>query len=126
MNRFVYAACLSLATATAAFAQAPGLSGSWEGEVTQIGPGTYRGGYAAKMTLNGATGNIDYPGLSCGGELRFYERRGQAFAYRERLTYGVERCINAGLVSVTPLDGGAVRWEWSMDSSASGTLQRSK
>ena len=66
MNRFICAACLSLAAMGTASAQAPGLSGSWEGDVTQIGPGTYRGGYPAKMTLSGASGKIDYPSLSHG------------------------------------------------------------
>ena len=105
--------------------QAQELTGSWDGTVTQYGPGTHRGTYEAKMALDGKTGTIDYPSLGCGGKLVFIELRGSAYAYRERLSYGIDRCVNYGLVTVVRTEGG-LQWEWTMDIVGKAVLKPSR
>jgi hypothetical protein len=92
--------------------------------VVQNGPGDERSEYAAEISLDGEHGTIDYPSLGCGGVLLFVDQRGKASAYRERLTYGVDRCVDYGLVLVVQR-GDALQWEWRFDVTAAGTLQGS-
>lgn len=120
-----YIALVLIFVAPTAHAQSPTLVGTWEGEVTQTGPGSYVGRYPAKIALDGRSGTIEYPSLSCGGEMRFIEMRGSAYAYREIINYGKDRCVQVGLVIVKPTEEG-LEWEWSFDSIAKGTLRRSK
>ena len=112
------------ALAGTASAQTPPPAGSWEGEVVQLGPGTYSGKYPAKIAFEGNAGKIDYPSLSCGGQLQFIEARGFSFAYREVLTYGKDRCIQGGLVTVFRVEGG-LQFLWTLDSVATAILKPS-
>lgn len=111
----------SVLVAEAAVADA--LSGSWSGTVTQ----SDRRSYFTRMKLNdsGSGGSIDYPALRCGGTLTFEGRKGSAFTYRERITYGVGTCTDGGLITITPINDEPkqLQWTWiGRSSTVIGTL----
>ncbi len=102
-----------LLAATLAGSSAPSqtLSGQWCGEAEQTGPGDYRSRWSATLVLEESMGRMDYPSLGCGGTLTFERAEGRVDFYRERITYGRERCIDGGLVGVQSLQA-SVHWEW--------------
>ena len=87
------------------------LSGSWCGLGEQTNPDGTRHNWTARMRLMGPEGRMDYPSLDCGGTLTFERAEGNVHFYRERITYGRDRCIDDGLVAVE-LMGTSVRWSW--------------
>lgn len=120
---------LSLAAVLALAAggvQAAGLSGSWDGNVTQDNPpATYR----LEMILYGDIGNINYPSLGCGGNLEFIRTDGTTYWYREHITYGKDKCIDGGIIQIRrhPL-GDPNSWIWQWDGAgitAKGVIQGS-
>ena len=92
-------------------ARAQTLSGSWCGIGEQTNPDGTRHQWTARMRLAGPEGRMDYPSLDCGGTLAFERAEGDVHFYRERITYGRDRCIDDGLVAVEAV-GTSVRWEW--------------
>ena len=104
--------CLCLALAAATGAEAQTLKGHWSGLVEQTGPGAVKDRYVATLTLDGATGAMDYPTLLCGGDVSFVSRAGDTSVYREHITRGP--CIDAGTISVRPSKGG-VLWTWTAE-----------
>jgi hypothetical protein len=106
-GQLVLFACLMVAGA----AQAQTLSGQWCGMADQVGPGQYRSEWSARLLLHGATGQMHYPSLNCGGSLTFVGQDGGAYFYRERISYGRSRCFDGGFVSIEPM-GATVRWRW--------------
>jgi hypothetical protein len=106
--------CLRLALLwplAASPAEAQTLSGQWRGWGVQTGPGDYRSEWSANLSLDGATGHMEYPSLQCGGTLTFERREGNVHVYRERITYGRDGCLDNGLVGVEPV-GASMRWQW--------------
>jgi hypothetical protein len=85
------------------------LKGHWSGLVEQTGPDAVKDRYVATLTLEGPIGAMDYPTLSCGGDVSFVSRSGDTSVYREHITHG--DCIDGGTVSVRPSSGG-VLWSW--------------
>jgi hypothetical protein len=92
-------------------AHAQTLSGTWCGVGEQTDPDGRKSYWSAHMRLMGAHGRMDYPSLACGGTLDFERIEGPVHYYRERIDYGLERCIDDGLVAVKPV-GASIRWEW--------------
>ena len=92
-------------------AQAQVLSGHWCGIGEQTNPDGAKSFWTARMRLAGTEGRMDYPSLDCGGTLAFERSDGAIDVYRERITYGHDRCIDDGLVAVERM-GTSVRWEW--------------
>lgn len=89
---------------------AAGLGGSWDGQVTQDDPPS---SYAMEMQLYGDVGNINYPTLGCGGNLKFIKTDGTTFWYQESLTHGVDQCINGGVIQLRRHAlGDDTTWEW--------------
>ena len=92
-------------------AEAQTLSGQWCGWGQQTGPGDYRSAWSGNLSLDGATGHMEYPSLQCGGTLTFEGVDGNVHWYRERITYGHDRCLDGGRVGVEP-EGTSMRWQW--------------
>jgi hypothetical protein len=92
-------------------AQAQTLTGHWCGIGEQTNPDGAKSHWTARMRLTGPEGRMDYPSLDCGGTLTFERAEGDIHVYRERITYGRDRCIDDGLVAVEPA-GTSVRWDW--------------
>ena len=97
---------------------APGLpalaqkaGGTWRGQVLQPDPDGRTEVYPVRMTINDSGGTIDYPTLSCGGTLTRLRAIGDVVEYREKLTYGVDRCIDNGTVGVR-IKGRLLLWHW--------------
>jgi hypothetical protein len=90
---------------------AQSLSGSWCGLGEQTNPDGTRHHWTARMRLAGPEGRMDYPSLDCGGTLTFERAAADVHFYRERITYGRDRCIDDGLVAVEAVET-SVRWEW--------------
>lgn len=94
-------------------AYAEGLGGSWEGKVTQDNPSST---YPMEMNLYGEKGNINYPSLSCGGNLEFVRTDGKSYWYREHLTYGKDKCIDGGMIQMhRHALGDDTYWDWRWD-----------
>lgn len=93
------------------------LMGQWSGTVYQTPAGS-SSSYPAQMALNGDSGSMDYPSLQCGGQLAFLRQDGNTYYYRETITYGKNKCITGGTISVVPT-GNSVQWNW--DGSYQGT-----
>jgi hypothetical protein len=70
------------------------------------------------MHLYGSVGNIGYPSLGCGGNLDFIRTDGTSFWYRERLSYGKNKCIDGGTIQMRahPL-GDTTSWVWTWEGS---------
>jgi hypothetical protein len=101
------ALCLLIAGST----EAQTLSGSWCGVGEQTNPDGSKSHWTARMHLAGQHGRMDYPSLDCGGTLTFVRAEGLIHFYRERITYGRDRCVDGGLVAVEPVEA-SVRWNW--------------
>jgi len=84
--------------------------GKWSGNVKQWG--AKMPDYAVEMDLDlSGGGSIGYPGLECGGTLTFIRKEERSFFYRERITYGKEKCIDGGTLRLTPRDD-KLDWYW--------------
>jgi hypothetical protein len=123
MRRFQQTLSLALfAACLATGAQGQTLKGHWSGLVEQSGPGAVKDRYVATLTLDGATGAMDYPTLDCAGDVAFVSRTRDTSVYREHITRGP--CIDAGTISVRPSSGGLL-WTWSAEGvTASGRFYR--
>lgn len=108
--------------------------GDFRGPILQDNEGQTRE-YPARISLgrDGPPGTVlgtsDYPTLPCGGELTLRERLpGGGVVLREQLTYGTDRCIDGGTVTLTRVDGrDAITYSWTRapaDGRSSGVLAR--
>ena len=102
---------LVLCTLAAATSHAETLAGRWCGIGEQTNPGAEKSYWSANLLLAGREGYMEYPSLDCGGTLTFERSENNVHFYRERITYGRERCLDDGLVAVEQV-GASVRWEW--------------
>jgi hypothetical protein len=64
---------------------------------------------------------VEYPSLQCGGSLTFERADGNVHLYRERITYGRDRCIDGSTLGVEPA-GPSVRVEWNGSGARSTAL----
>ena len=105
---FVFAPVVAVA-ASHALAADP-LVGVWEGRGTQNPPGRDPS-WSIVMTINAKDGAIQYPSLSCGGTLTQLARDGNSAQFRETITYGRDRCIDGGTITVSVANG-SLSWTW--------------
>lgn len=106
-------------------ARAELLSGYWCGAAEQTNPDGTKSYWSANLLLKGTEGHMEYPSLDCGGPLTFERMENGIHFYRERITYGRDRCIDGGLIAVER-SGTSVRWEWTgSDVKASAVLSSS-
>lgn len=102
-------------------ARAPASSGSSTAESRRTGiPGRYAGTWTGRVTQNdgkvfpitlvlpagGGAGKVSYPLQNCSGTETFLRRTGDTLVFREQITFGTERCVDTGSVSLTPETGG--------------------
>ena len=106
----VITAALALAFAAPAAAAPQTLTGHWSGVVDQAGPGVKSLQFVATLTLDGATGAMDYPTLECGGDVAFVSRSSAGFVYRETISRG-QGCLSGGTITVQP-SANSVMWRW--------------
>lgn len=105
----------AVGVAFAGMAYAAGLGGTWSGTVTQSDNNQ---SYTVEMELYGGRGTINYPSLRCGGNLLLASEHDKTVSYRESLTFGKDKCIDGGLVQLSPHPSGdPTMWNWRWDGS---------
>jgi Caspase domain len=100
------------------------LVGHWSGTVMQ--PNSAAGNYEAIIELDDSgRGKSDYPSLKCGGTLTPVASVGPN-SYRETLNYGQTRCVDGGIITLTPTGKKSIMFEWQQNTGgvteASGEL----
>ncbi len=89
--------------------------GTWTGTGYQLYDMPSDGEYSSWNVLlrsDGKSIGISYPSLGCGGTWDIENSTRLASYYRENITYGVEDCIDQGLVVASPMDDGRLRLEY--------------
>ncbi|MEU4821815.1 serine/threonine-protein kinase [Actinomadura sp. NPDC023710] len=79
-------------------------AGTWTGQVTQNDGKVF----PARLVLpaGGGAGRITYPEQNCAGTETLAGRTGETLRFQERITFGAERCVDTGTVTLTPGSGG--------------------
>jgi hypothetical protein len=90
---------------------APSLVGVWRGMGHQSPAGTSGADWSIVMTIAANGASIQYPSLSCGGTLTQLSRDATSAQFRESITYGREKCIDGGSITVR-LVNGKLAWTW--------------
>lgn len=90
---------------------APTLSGSWVGSGHQSPAGATGADWSIAMTINDSGASIDYPSLGCGGSLSQTSSDETSAEYHESITYGQDKCIDGGNVTVRFFKGN-LSWTW--------------
>ncbi|MEO5758748.1 MAG: hypothetical protein ABIQ51_18010 [Mesorhizobium sp.] len=90
---------------------AQSLTGTWIGKGHQSPAGAGGADWAIAMTINDGSASIDYPSLSCGGSLSQTSRDDTSAEYHESITYGQDKCIDGGTVTVRFFKGN-LSWTW--------------
>ncbi|HUO94411.1 MAG TPA: hypothetical protein VMU22_15905 [Rhizomicrobium sp.] len=112
--------------------------GSWSGSGSQSGTGS---SWAMHLTVteqgpNSYSYAIDYPSLGCGGNWTFNAGNGNTGSFTEHITYGRDKCVDGGMVTVGAMStpSGAInqmmfRWQGTQPNGstdyAQGSLTRS-
>lgn len=106
------------------------MAGSWVGLGLQVNPDGKSDTWAIKMRIDAnGSARIDYPSLQCGGTLIPVRTLADGAEYRERLTYGADKCVDGGTVGVH-LRAGKLMWYWTgertnfSEAAASAVLRR--
>ena len=89
----------------------PSLTGTWVGSGHQSPAGTTGADWSIAMTISDSGASIDYPSLSCGGSLAQISRDETSAEYRESITYGQDKCIDGGAITVRFFKGN-LSWTW--------------
>jgi len=92
-------------------ANAPSLTGTWVGSGHQSPAGQSGADWSIAMTIADSGGSIDYPSLGCGGTLGEISRDDASAQYRESITYGQDKCIDGGTITVRYVNGN-LAWSW--------------
>ncbi|PZV39890.1 hypothetical protein [Mesorhizobium kowhaii] len=89
----------------------PTLSGTWVGSGHQSPAGATGADWSIAMTINDGGASIDYPSLGCGGSLSQTSRDDTSAEYHESITYGQDKCIDGGNITVRFFKGN-LSWTW--------------
>jgi hypothetical protein len=123
----VVSLCVLSASGAAAQTVPTAFQGSWKGTGSQSdNPGVE---WTIALTLAGGergdvVGTITYPSLTCGGDLILREADGKRVELLERITFG--DCVDRGVVTLAPAQGG-LSYDWrDADLTARGTLSRAQ
>ena len=84
--------------------------GTWTGIGSQSGTGS---SWSIQLTVQqqgagGYTYKIDYPSLSCGGYWTLDSAGRNTAGFTEHITYGREKCVDLGTISVDLPEGGGI------------------
>ena len=77
----------------------------------QIGGGEYSS-WSVVLLIDDQLVSITYPSLDCGGDWQLESSTTLASYYRETITFGLDNCLDQGLMVVSPIDGGRLRLEY--------------
>ncbi|HEY8203501.1 MAG TPA: hypothetical protein VIF81_02150 [Pyrinomonadaceae bacterium] len=77
------------------------LSGAWEGVAYQANYGTW----PIRLTVQNGRYFVDYPDNNCKGEWKLTDKSITMVKFRERLTEGIDNCVNNGYVIIRRTDG---------------------
>lgn len=92
-------------------ANVPSLTGTWVGSGHQSPAGATGADWSIAMTINDGGASIDYPSLGCGGSLSQTSRDDTSAEYHESITYGQDKCIDGGNITVRFFKGN-LSWTW--------------
>ena len=96
---------------------APSLNGVWRGTGHQSPAGTAGADWSIAMTIAASGASIQYPSLSCGGTLTQISRDATSAQFRESITYGREKCIDGGTITVRLFNG---KLSWTLFGQSNG------
>ena len=89
----------------------PTLSGTWVGSGHQSPAGATGADWTIAMTIKDGGASIDYTSLGCGGSLSQTSRDDTSAEYHESITYGQDKCIDGGNITVRFFKGN-LSWTW--------------
>jgi hypothetical protein len=119
--------CILSASGAAAQTVPTAFQGAWKGTGSQSdNPGVE---WTIALTLAGGgpgdvVGTITYPSLACGGDLILRKADARGVELQERITFG--ECVDRGVVTLMPAQGG-LSYGWrDTDLTARGTLSRAE
>jgi hypothetical protein len=87
------------------------LTGAWAGSGHQSPAGDAGADWSIAMTIKDDGASIDYPSLGCGGSLSQTSRDDISAEYHESITYGRDKCIDGGNITVRFFKGN-LSWLW--------------
>jgi len=87
------------------------LAGTWVGSGHQSPAGDAGADWSIAMTIRDDGASIDYPSLGCGGSLSQTSRDGTSAEFHESITYGQDKCIDGGDITVRFFKGN-LSWTW--------------
>jgi len=105
--------------------------GAWEGSGSQTDPPgewTIAARIMGGQPVGGLVGTISYPSLNCTGTLTLVAASPTALELGERINTGP--CEDGGIITLTPLQDGRLRYDWRKegmpDATAQGMLTRAR
>ena len=103
------------------------LRGEWEGKGYQIDTDET---WTMRLRTQGRKFLIEYPSLNCGGEWKLISINSRRARFRERITVGLNECVDKGSVLVERLNGRQIAFRYSYrattEGSASAILNRKR
>jgi hypothetical protein len=124
MKKLIFVVVALLLGANMAAAAGPdGFDGVWEG----VGIQDNNSSWSIKVTISSGRYTIDYPSLSCGGELTLLQESSGNIEFREKITYGINACITGGTTILTKVGKTGAEYQWfypNGNKGATGTLMR--
>lgn len=100
------------------------MSGSWSGSGYQENA---KSSWTMRLVIRQDNYSIEYPSLSCGGYWTLNNTGQGVASFSEHITYGKDKCIDGGSVTIGDLGGGHMQYRWSSsDDTATGNLTREK
>lgn len=101
------------------------LKGTWEGTGYQIDTDET---WTMRLKAEGRRFLIEYPSLNCGGQWRLVSIDSRRARFRERITFGLEDCVDGGTVVIERLNARQIAFRYSYrgsgEVSASAILNR--
>lgn len=114
---FPLTACIHVEVLTGRDAGPGALAGTWEGVGVQSPAGETAETWPMRVVIDRAgDGAVSYPSLGCGGAMTRVGRRGDAVRFNEVITYGLDKCVKGGTVTLVPANG-KLFWFWTGENS---------
>ena len=85
------------------------LSGAWEGTGYQIDTDTT---WPMRLSVRGNRYAIEYPSLKCGGTWQLLSVDSWKARFREKISFGLEECVNNGSVVIQRLGHGQLAYRF--------------
>lgn len=98
------------------------MNGTWSGTGYQD---KAKSSWSMRLTVSGNSYSIAYPSLGCGGYWSVQSTGNGVASFVEHITYGTDKCIGNGNVTVGNLGGKRMQYHWSSPQDvATATLTR--